>query len=306
MIKGFTFRLVPSKLQTFAGEETKKSLRLLKDSTATDTAVIAIIALQDTAHSEDIDFTGAHMPKDEELIEIINYCKELGLNVILKPMVNCKNGVWRAHINFFDKEVPCEPKWSNWFRSYYEYQLHYAKIAEKTDCKMLIIGCELVQTERKEEYWRGLIEKIRNVYTGLLTYNTDKYQEEMVKWWDELDVISSSGYYPINQWEENLDRIEKVVKYYDKPFFFAECGCPSRTGSSLIPNDWTHEGSLNLEEQSKYYKTMFEVCRKREWVGGFVCWDWVSNLMEEEPINDGYSVYKKPAANVIKHYYNTL
>ena len=62
MIKGFTFRLVPSKLQTFAGEETK-SLRLLKDSTATDTAVIAIIALQDTAHSEDIDLQ-AHMPKE--------------------------------------------------------------------------------------------------------------------------------------------------------------------------------------------------------------------------------------------------
>ena len=85
---------------------------------------------------------------------------------------------------------------------------------------------------------------------------------------------------------------------------FAECGCPSRT-EVLIPNDWTLEGSLNLEEQSKYYKTMFEVCRKR--MGRRICmWDWVSNLMEEEPINDGYSVYKKPAANVIKHYYNTL
>ena len=30
--------------------------------------------------------------------------QELGLLVALKPTVNCKNGTWRAHINFFDEE----------------------------------------------------------------------------------------------------------------------------------------------------------------------------------------------------------
>ena len=59
-----------------------------------------------------------------------------------------------AHSNFSTKKYLVNPS-DNWFHSYYEYQLHYAKIAEKTDCKMLIIGCELVQTERKEEYWRS-------------------------------------------------------------------------------------------------------------------------------------------------------
>lgn len=37
-----------------------------------------------------------------------------------------------------------------------------------------------------------------------------------------MDVISSSGYYPIHDWENQLDRIERVVKKYQKPFFFAE------------------------------------------------------------------------------------
>lgn len=304
IIKGFTFRLEKSKKQAFSGEETKESIRLLKQSTAIDTVVLAIVALQDTPHSESIDYQGSHMPKDEELVEIIEYIKSLGLRVILKPMVNCRDGVWRAHINFFDKEVPCEPKWSNWFRSYYEYQLHYARIAEETNCEMLIIGCELVQTERKEKYWRGLIKEIRNSYRGLITYNTDKYQEEEVKWWDALDVISSSGYYPINQWDKNLDRIEKVVKKYQKPFFFAECGCPSREGSSYIPNDWTHVGELDLEEQSDYYTMMFEKCKNRKWMKGYVCWDWTSNMMEDPIINAGYSVFGKPASNVIHHFYS--
>ena len=46
-------------------------------------------------------------------------------------------------------------------------------------------------------------------YYGLMSYNTDKYQEDHVSWWDCVDVISSSGYYPIDQWEQELDRIEK-------------------------------------------------------------------------------------------------
>lgn len=31
-------------------------------------------------------------------------------------------------------------------------------------------------------------------------------------------MISSSGYYPIQDWEQELDRIEAVVKAYHKPF----------------------------------------------------------------------------------------
>ena len=183
-IKGFTFRLCPGKAQGFADEKTKESLRTLKASTAIDTAVIAIVALQDTPHSEQIDYTGSHMPSDDELKEMIGYAKSIGLRVILKPMVNCRNGVWRAFINFFDKDVVCEPKWSQWFKNYAAYMLHYAAVAQETGCEMLIVGCELVMSERQEKYWRDLIGKVRGVYSGLLTYNTDKYQEDQVQWWD--------------------------------------------------------------------------------------------------------------------------
>ncbi|MNN23996.1 hypothetical protein D3C81_1374100 [compost metagenome] len=54
------------------------------------------------------------------------------MKVCLKPIVNCADGTWRAHINFFDKDVPCEPKWSEWFRSYTAFILHYAVIAQES------------------------------------------------------------------------------------------------------------------------------------------------------------------------------
>lgn len=246
------------------------------------------------------------MVSDNELIEMIKFAKTLGLKVILKPAVNVKDGTWRAHINFFDIDVPCEPKWSDWFKSYTNYQLHYAKIAEATKCEMLIVGCEMVQTERREQEWRKLVADVRTAYHGPITYNTDKYQEGNVKWWDAVDVISSSGYYPIHDWENQLDRIEAIITPFNKPFFFAEAGCPSRTGSSSVPNDWGLEGTVNMKEQEEYYQVMFEKTNERSWVQGFGLWDWSALLYQEEnaKMDDGYGVYGKPSEKVIKEYYS--
>lgn len=304
-IKGFTFGW-DSRRGDFLKEEAKESLRLMQERTASDTVIMAISALQETAHTTEVDYWGEHMVSDEELIDMIDYAKTLGLRVILKPTVNCKDGTWRAHINFFDLDVPCEPKWSDWFKSYTAYQKHYADIAEQTGCEMLIVGCEMVQTERRADEWRALIRDVKDVYHGLVSYNTDKYQESQVPFWDAVDVISSSGYYPTGEWEQELDRIEKVVKAYDKPFFFAEAGCPSRTGSSQIPNDWGHVGDVNLEEQACFYEDMFLTAGKRDFVMGFGLWDWNTLLhtLDEAKNHDGYGIYGKPAERVIFDYYN--
>lgn len=303
-IKGFTFGWMSGRGE-FARPEAKESLRLLKERTGSEYVIFALAALQDTAHSTKIDFKGKHMPEDEELIDMMKYARELDLKVILKPTVNVKDGTWRAHINFFDIDVPCEPKWSDWFTSYTEFQLHYARIAEEQKCEMYIVGCEMVQTERKEVEWRQLVADVKRVYSGLVTYNTDKYQEGNVNWWDAVDVISSSGYYPINDWDNQLDRIEEIIKPYDKPFFFAEAGCSSRTGSAMVPNDWGLAGKPSTEEQDHYYKVMFEKTAGRDWVKGFGLWDWSAILYSEQEAaeDDGYLVYAKPAEQTIKAFY---
>lgn len=303
-IHGFTFLLRESNNQGFADEKTRESLALLKESTGCDYIILALGALQNTPQSEKIDVVGSHIPTDEELIKVIRYARELELKIILKPMLNCRDGSWRAYINFFDKEVPCEPKWSVWFENYMSYIVHYACIAEQTGCEMFMVGCEMVMTERKDDYWRELVQRVRKVYRGLVTYNTDKYQEDEVKWWDCLDVISASGYYPAGEWEQNLDRIEKVVKEFKKPFFFAECGCMCREGCTKAPNDWTYQGAYNLQIQADYFKEMFAACSKREWVEGFGFWAWVNNPEDDKAdLDDGYGVYGKPSCQVIRDFY---
>lgn len=284
------------------------SLRKMKENTNSNFVILAPNGLQDTAQSEEICYTSEATVSDDELKGMIDYAKELGMRVALKPTVNCKNGTWRAHVNFFDEDVVCEPKWCNWFESYTEFQLHYARLAKEMGVEMHIAGCEMVMAERREAEWRKLIADIRSEFDGFVSYNTDKYQEHNVKWWDAVDVISSSGYYPLEDWENQLDRIEAVVKKFQKPFFFAEAGCMSIVDSNKVPNDWAVQGEADAKGQADWYEAMFEACLKREWVRGMAFWSWSSHLYTKNDAlkRKDYEIYAKPAEKIVKKYYDSI
>jgi hypothetical protein len=300
-IKAINFAPFP-KQGVLGSEDAKQSLETMRGETGATHVILTPPGIQDTPQSEGIAFSGEYGPEDGELRGFIAFAQNLGLKVILKPTVNCKNGVWRAFINFFDHEAPCEPKWSVWFAAHERFHLHYARIAEDCGCVMFIAGCEMVMAERRAGHWRDLIAKVKRVFSGPVSYNTDKYQEDALTWWDCVDVISSSGYYPAGAWDTQLDRIEKVVKTYGKPFFFAEAGCMSAAGSPDIPNKWDLSGALDPAGQAAWYRDMFEHCRSRPWVEGFGLWSWPWKLppAEDAARDRGYSLYGKPACSVVK------
>ncbi|MDQ6421211.1 1,4-beta-xylanase [Paenibacillus sp. LHD-117] len=290
---------------TWSGDAAESSMTLMKERLGVNWTAIAFGAMQDHPQATKIRFRDEPTVSDEEARAAISRAKKLGLSVCLKPVVNCADGTWRAHINFFDKDVPCEPKWSEWFASYTEFMVHYARMAEETGCEMFCVGCEMVQTDRREAEWRALIAEVRKVYSGIVTYNCDKYQEDNVGWWDAVDVISSSGYYPVGSWETQLDRIEPVVNRFGKPFFFMEAGCPSRDGSQHLPNDWGLEGAPDQAAQTQFYEEMFGASDKRDWVRGFMLWDWPARLYGEAEAggNGDYCMFGKQAEATVKDYY---
>lgn len=289
---------------TWATPAASDSMARMAEHAVTWTA-IAYAAEQATAFSTDIPFDREPTVTDDEIVWAIREAKSLGMKVVLKPVVNCADGTWRAHIGFFDWDVPNEPSWSDWFASYRTFILHAARLAQAEGCEMLCIGCEMVRADSQEAHWRRLIADVREVYDGLVTYNCDKYQEDHVTWWDAVDVISSSGYYPITKWKQQLDRIEHVVAASAKPFFFMEAGCPSRTGSPDLPNDWALPGEPSGAEQLRYYEAMLQACRARPWVGGLMLWDWPADLYDaaDAAENDDYCPYGKPAGDYLRGAY---
>lgn len=266
---------------------------------------LAFAALQDTAQSTDVHWREAPALTDDEVRWGIRAARERGYKVCLKPTVNCTDGTWRGYIGFFDWDVPGEATWAEWFASYQEYIVHFATIAEEQKVDLFCVGCEMVRSDSRDAEWRTLIAAVREVYSGPITYNCDKYQEDHITWWDAVDVISASGYYPTGQWEAQLDRIEPVVQAHRKPFLFIEAGCPSRDTSPARPNDWTLVGEPSGEAQASYLSEMFEACRNRSWVGGFMLWDWPAKLYDRATAaeNDDYCMYGKPGEKVVGDYY---
>lgn len=306
-IRGFTFAPFAER-GMLASDGAKKSLQQMQERTGCSTVILVPAGLQETAHSTGIDWTGEKSMTDGELVSMIGYAKSLGLRVILKPTVNCLDGTWRAYISFFDTDVPCEPKWGDWFASYTAFQCHYADIAEACGCDMFLTGCEMVMTEHREREWRALLQEVRRHYHGPVGYNTDKYQEGNVTWWDAVDVMASSGYYPIGRWKEELARIEKTVRKFQKPFFFAESGCMSAKGSSLVPNDWTHAGAADPGEQAAWYEDALSAVSGADWCSGIAFWSWGPSLLnlQGDEADRSYEVYGKPAEKVVHHYFTQI
>ena len=124
---------------TWQGTDAEHSMSELK-ALGVNWIALALAAVQETAQSTAIPFREAPTVTDDEVRWAIRNAKRLGMKVCLKPVVNCANGTWRAHIGFFRQEVPGEPSWADWFESYGEFIVHYAEIAEQEGCEMLCVG----------------------------------------------------------------------------------------------------------------------------------------------------------------------
>ncbi len=287
---------------TVKSDAWKHSLDEMILSSGCDTLLLPVLSKQDHAYSTKVDFETDDVMSMEDVENVCAYAREKGLKIIIKAMVNCRDGYWRAYIHFFDTYVPTEPTWAEWFESYSAFTAELAKTAQKVQAELYCIGCEMVGTDHRAEEWRSLIREVRKHYRGPITYNCDKFQEDHVSWWDAVDVISSSGYYPIDQLDEHFARIHAVAEKFHRPFMFMECGCPSRDGSQYVPNNWSFGGPLSQEAQRLWYDAFCHCMLKNPWVRGNGWWDWSATHLyppEKAMENNGYCTYKKPSEQVL-------
>jgi hypothetical protein len=186
------------------------------------------------------DFTWADdkptMVTDDEIRHAIDLARSLDLKVILKPVVNCDDGTWRAWIKFYrpvteeeraqgitgeldpwgsepvmrEGEVKDLAKWDRWWNHYQNFLVHYAEIAKEKNVEIFCLGCEMNSSEEFVDKWRQAIKEIRAIYDGTLTYDINHGREMELKWWDAVDVISVSGYYQVPPPEGMT--IEEAVK----------------------------------------------------------------------------------------------
>ena len=322
-IKGFTYGFYGRRGQ-YRSTEGVKSQELMYQ-TGINWMCLAVVTHQETAHSTEIHFEFGRSASDRDIIAAVDRAHKNGIKVCLKPMVNCKDGVWRAYINFADAEEGEGGKdiyWDKWFKSYEDYMIYYAELAEETGCEMLCIGCEMSGTERKEKHWRALIAKIRAIYHGKLVYNTNHGREAQVKWFDAVDYLGTSAYFPVaaeggatsemmqKEWEKVKVSMKEVYDLWKKPILFIEIGCRSARGCSTMPWDFMHTDlPHDEEEQAAFYDSCLSVFGHEPWFAGMFWWDWSTTIYdtEEEAAKDnGFNIHLKKAETVMKEWYAKL
>ena len=287
------------------GSAWRESLRLLAESTGCNAIILPVCAWQDHTYSTAMDSEHPDVMDAEDVRAVCRHARSLGLKVILKAMVNCRDGYWRAYIRFFDTDVPTEPGWADWFDAWTAHVCRVARMAEENQAELFCIGCEMVGTDHREAEWRALVGEVRKIYHGPITYNCDKFQENHVRWWDAVDVISSSGYYPLSELKEHFERIRAVADAAGKPFMFMECGCPSRAGSEQRPNDWRFGRETSMDAQKAWYQAFTEMIREYPFVRGTGWWDWPATRLYPEfagADQNGYCTWGKPANRVLAEF----
>lgn len=223
------------------------------------------------------------------LQNIIEKAKSLNLKVMLKPHIDLSreifyNVTWRGNIG---EKFNTEAEWEAWFASYENFILKYAKLAEKLNVEMFSISCELIATSRKDEYWSKIIQKVRKVYSGLLTDSANHDGEEYNKtWWNELDYIGVDAYYlPMKNQDlefskDNFDEIletainklKELSEKFKKEVIITEVGFCSgncRRDEKVILKDHYI--------QAYFYEKFIKAFAKENFIKGFFWWAWNSD-----------------------------
>ena len=313
-IKGFTYGF-DGKRGDYHTEQAAQSMERLA-GLGGDWAALAFVVRQDSFCSTVIRPDYRYTVTDKDVITAADKLHSLGLKVCMKPIVNSADGVWRANIRFPEPEYGNVDYWKDWFSSYTAFLCHYAEIAEETGCEMFCVGCEMLGTEHKEEYWRKAIEEVRKVYHGPITYNTNHGKEFGVKWWDAVDYISTSAYYGVGKvpgdtlenmievWNNQKERLAELSRVNGgKQIIFMEIGCRSARGCAMMPYDFSHrEFPYDEDEQANFYESCLISMWDEPWFAGFFWWDWYTKLPTRTP-EMGFSIVGKKTESIIKKWY---
>ncbi len=253
--------------------------------------------------------------RKEGIEKTIEYAHQNGVKVMLKPQIWSPDG-WIG-----DFSLNTEKEWEKWEEELTDYILFYAQLATENDVELFCFATEMkAHMAARPQFFRDLIPKIRELYCGDLTYsaNWDNYQS--VPFWDGLDYIGLSAYFPVNekktptvpylvkQWKEEERSLSAYSALQQKPILFTEYGYLSVDGSG--GKTWLLEKevkrlAINEQAQANCFEALYEVFgAKSYWAGGFI-WKWFPHGKGGEGYNErDYTPQGKQASEVIKRYYS--
>jgi hypothetical protein len=260
---------------------------------------------QTTARSTDIHADPARTPSQDRLTIFIQEAHKRGFAVMLRPLLDegslGVDGNWRGTI----RPQPLDA----WFQAYEALILSYARLAQQQRVEILDIGSELNTLEAAGAQWLRIINLIRGVFGGQLTYSSVIHNGYPTQFSQALDFLSVDAYpaleVPVDAttvqlekaWGPWSDEFQQNRIASGKPLVISEVGTPSRVGSYLTP--WTLKpgAPLDLEAQRRYYQAS---CGALKTTTAGLYWWYTTIGRSPAPLTDtGYDPTGKPAEHEI-------
>ncbi len=249
--------------------------------------------------------------KDEGVLASIQLAHKQQLNTMLKPQLWIGGGTYTGHFT-----LPTQAAWLTWQQQYTSYILHYAAIAEQQHVAMLCIGTELDSAVAySPTYWASLIQAVKQVYQGKLTYAANWNTYSHTSMWATLDYIGVDAYFPLTQaatptvaelvqaWQPHKAALAQVSKQYSKPILFTEYGYRSIDGCAHQPWQSYNTGSINNTAQDNAYQALYRTFTSTNWYAGGFIWKWHANDNMYTTLNNDYTPQHKPVLQTIKQWH---
>jgi len=284
------------------------SAEALKHLKALDVNWISIMPFGFHRGTPDIRFGGDRVwETDESLAAVTKQAHDLGIKVLLKPHI------WgRGEL---DMSAWSDAEWAAWFAAYTKFIEHYAAIARDAKVDAFSIGNEQKVASLHEKEWRKIIAGVRAIYRGPLTYGANFDEVFDVRFWDALDFIGVSAYFPlvadakpsretlVRAWQPVVAKLAKLSKDTKRAIVFTEIGYRSSDGAAWRQWEIARDAPANPEAQRAAYEAFFEAVWPQPWLAGAYPWKWYSYPDHVHREND-YELEGKPAEDVVRRFYS--
>jgi hypothetical protein len=236
-----------------------------------------------------------------------------GLKVMLVPHLWVESGGWRAELDPGSSEG-----WQRFRSSYGQFVRIWAKWAEQNQVELFVAGVELRfwVTGSEAPSFAELVEELRSLYHGPLTYASNWDDADDTQIWRSLDLMGVNGFYPLH-WEKNPSdaqiqrgateaarRVQALAQRFDKPVFFSEFGYTTRKDCMVEPWLWPEQLSQIVPseaDQARAYAALLNEVRGVDGFYGSFVWRMYADIadLSQEPAW-GFSPWGKRAENVLR------
>lgn len=282
---------------------------------ANHAAVMPFAFVRDKNHPE-LQFNSERQWFGERYTGVKQYIEALHQNNI-KVMVKPHIWIWRG-VFTGDMQMDSEADWALFEKSYEDYIMLYAALAEETHAEIFCIGTELYNfTKERPQFWASLIKNVRTVYSGKLTYAENWDKVDKVSFWGALDFIGADAYFPVAEgvtptvieaktgWMPHKELLLSLSRKYNRPVLFTEFGYRSADFAGKAPwESERHDGAMNAKAQANLYEAIFETFWQEDWFAGGFAWKWFHD--HERAIqqqNNRFTPQGKEAAQILKNWY---